>query len=188
MRIAPLLPLAVIAALACDPDPDLRCAQEGARVDADAIALIDPARWTATPAELDPLADHRPADGLCEPSDWGEEYGTLEVSTAACSYVSLDQPLAADLEVGDRLRVRVWWATLLAKTPATAHLALLVDGALLWETHVDIPGSADARVFELASPIAADAGALVTFHLHNHGQNTWTLAGVERARVDDGCE
>jgi hypothetical protein len=29
------------------------------------------------------------------------------------------------------------------------------------------------------APFAADPGTPVYFHLHNHGQNTWTLGAIE---------
>ena len=104
----------------------------------------------------------------------------LEVSTQTCNYLSLEQPLAAGLDEGDRVRVTLWWAALLAPEPAAGHLALLIEGELLWDTWIEIPAKADARTIEFTSPITAEPGARVTFHLHNHGQNTWTLASVER--------
>ncbi|NJK32711.1 MAG: hypothetical protein HC927_10030, partial [Deltaproteobacteria bacterium] len=72
-----------------------------------------------------------------------------------------------------------WWGTLISGTPAEGHLALFVDGELLWETHVAIPGKADAYRVVIDSPLAAPAGAEVIFHLHNHGYNSWNFAGVE---------
>lgn len=145
-----------------------------------AVALVDAGAWSSAPLASDPLAAHQPEEVVCLPGAWVEEFGVLEASTETCNYLSLEQPLAAGLEAGDRVAIELWWAALLAPEPAAGHLALLVDGELLWETWVEIPAKADARRFEFASPISAEPGARVIFHLHNHGQNTWTLATVER--------
>ncbi|KIG19038.1 hypothetical protein DB30_05942 [Enhygromyxa salina] len=144
--------------------------------DAEPRPLVYAEDWTPTAAADDPLFEHRPSQTICPSSAWAEEFGTLEVSTSGCNYFSVEQPLAEPLEIGDELRVRVWWQSLISHEPATGHLALLINGALVWETHVEIPGASDARSIRFASPVAAEPGATVTFHLHNHGANTWTLA------------
>ncbi len=130
-------------------------------------------RWEPESADDDPLPEHRPDHVECE--GWYPEAGGLEVDTGACSYLSLQQPLLTAIEPGDSLRVQLWWQTLASVEPATGHLALLVDGELLWEELVPIPGPAAARSLEFPSPLGAPAGAALTFHLHNHGYNTWHL-------------
>jgi hypothetical protein len=173
------LVLTLIAA--CDPQlDDEGCDRFAERVITPLVFAED---WTATALDEDPLAEHQPAQTICPVSAWGDEFGTLEVSTGECNYLSVEQPLAEGIEIGDELRVQVWWQSLISSEPATGHLALLIDGELLWETHVAIPGASDARSIAFASPIAAEPGAIVTFHLHNHGANSWTLA--ELARVTD---
>lgn len=149
--------------------------------DAEPVELVFADRWQALgDPTADPFGSHRPATLVCPSGGWGDEFGALEVRTAQCNYLSVEQPLAAKLAVGDTLRLQVWWQNLIALEPATAHLALLVDGELLWELEVEIPGPSSARQFEFPSPVSAEAGATVNFHLHNHGQNTWTLATLER--------
>lgn len=178
------LPLACEAEFATDAatSATANCAQTELD-DPEPIELVFAEHWQPLddPA-ADPLAAHRPELLVCPSGGWGEEFGALEVRTAQCNYLSVEQPLAAKLAVGDTLRLTVWWQNLIALEPATGHLALLIDGELLWELEVAIPGASDARTFEFPSPVAAEAGATVNFHLHNHGQNTWTLA--ELARVE----
>lgn len=166
----------------CDPEPAPDCEP----VELEPRALVSAQGWTASAIEDDPLADHRPALTVCPANAWGEELGVFEVSTGECNYLSVEQALAEGVEIGDRLRVQVWWQPLIANEPATAHLALLIDGQPIWDEHVAIPGSAEARAIELDSPIAAEPGAIVTFHLHNHGANSWTLA--ELAKIGARCE
>jgi hypothetical protein len=167
----------------CDPEPGPRC-----ELEPEAAPLVFAHDWTATTIDDDPLPDHRPALTSCPASSWGEELGVLEVSTGECNYLSVEQPLAEALAIGDPLRVQVWWQPLIASDPATAHLALLIDGQLIWEQHVAIPGAAQARSIQFESPISAEAGATVTFHLHNHGANSWTLAELARIDHDSACQ
>lgn len=128
--------------------------------------------WQPDTAEDDPLVEHRPAQVECE-HGWALESGGVEIRTDQCNYLSLQQPLRAAIEPGDRLQLELWWQTLASVEPAQGHLALLVDGELLWEELVPIPGPADARNLEFPSPLGAPAGATLTLHLHNHGYNAW---------------
>lgn len=180
----PVLGLAVT--LACDPEEfePLAC-EEPDHGDDVALPLAHADQWRESPAHTDPLPEHRPDVVACV--GWGEEFGALELSTATCNYASLEQPLAESIALGDPLRIELWWSGLFASEPATAHLALLVDTALLWESEIEIPGPAEARTIDLDSPIAAPAGATLTFHLHNHGQNSWTLGSIERRSPVHHC-
>jgi hypothetical protein len=140
------------------------------------IPLVVAQDWQSAPAGADPMAHHTDSGVIaCGEQDWHIELDGLEVETTRCNYAAVQQPLRADLVQGDELRVRVWWQTLASPEPVDAHLALLVDDALVWEEHVAIPGPAAARDVVLASPVSAAAGATVTFHLHNHGSNAWNL-------------
>ncbi|WP_224367688.1 hypothetical protein [Hyalangium versicolor] len=114
---------------------------------------------------------------MCGEQDWHAELDGLEVQTTRCNYATVRQPLLLDLKKGARLRVRVWWQALVSPAPVQGHMALLVGEHQVWEEHIKIPGPADTREVELSSPLAAKAGTLVTFHLHNHGSNTWNLNG-----------
>jgi hypothetical protein len=170
-------PLVLSSLLACDPAASGDDDPEPDRNEP--IELAEPSRWLATPAELDPWVDHRPTTVVCPSAAYGLEFGVLEVDTGQCNYLSVTQTLTHPIALGDPLRVTLWWQTLIAEAPAEAHLALLVEGESLWEAHVEIPGPADLRQIEFVSPIAASPGAALTFHLHNHGYNSWTLAGLE---------
>jgi hypothetical protein len=186
--LAASLPLlGLVVTLACDSGELEPLACDAPDRSADVLLPLAYAdNWRESPADADPLPEHRPDTVACV--GWGEEFGVLELSTATCNYASLEQPLVESIEPGDRLHIELWWSGLLAPEPATAHIALLVDDALLWETEVEIPGPADARTIELDSPIAAQAGATLTFHLHNHGQNSWTLGAVERRPSAHDCQ
>jgi len=52
------------------------------------------------------------------------------------------------------------------------------------EGKVEIPGKAMVYDEGLVADFALAAGEPVVFHLHNHGQNTWTLASIQ-VEVED---
>ena len=166
-----------------DPSDDTETADSS---DADCtLTLLDHQAWTALDAELDPLADHRPDPIECSIAGWYVENDKLEVDTFACNYVALTQPLLEDVEVGDTLALGLYHFDLLAPEPAVAHVAILIDGTIVWQREIEIPGGqmpGPAQVYDetFASPIAAPAGAPLVLHLHNHGQNTWTFDSLTR--------
>lgn len=161
----------------------LACGQAGTELPAAAPtddphwhALTDATAWRHGSAEDDPLPAHRPSPLVCSPRPWHAVAEGIEADTSECNYVHLTTELVADVGLGDPIAVGVWWNALASVEPAEGHLALFLGGQRIWETHVEIPGPADSRRFEIPAPFAAYAGEDVTFHLHNHGFNTWTLA------------
>jgi hypothetical protein len=102
------------------------------------------------------------------------------VNTGLCTYAFLEQPLLADVAVGDEVEVAMWYSALVSTEPAEGHMALLIDGRLLWERVVPIPSDADAHTDLVEVGFDAPAGALIQLHVHNHGANTWNLLRVER--------
>jgi hypothetical protein len=158
---------ALLLGCATSYDPDM---------DASWAPLVVAQAWQPAPAGTDPMAYHAGADMIaCGEQDWHVELDGLEIETTRCNYAVVQQPLRGDLVQGDELRVRVWWQTLASPEPVDAHLALFVGEALVWETQVAVPGPAAVHDLLLDSPVSAAAGTKVTFHLHNHGSNTWNL-------------
>ncbi|WP_106094775.1 hypothetical protein [Enhygromyxa salina] len=139
------------------------------------VPIVDNRLWEALDDVADPLADHRPATVDCGPAGWYLEGEKLEIDTNNCNYLGLRQPSLVALEVGQALKLGLYHFDLVAPTPASAHLAVLIDGQLVWEDNVAIPGEAQVYSEEFTSPVSAPAGAEVVLHLHNHGQNTWAL-------------
>ena len=146
------------------------------------VPLIDHTHWREYPAEEDPLASHQPEQVDCGPAGWyvepAFEVPVLEIDTSYCNYVLLEQPLLVDVAKGDTVAVEVRHYDLLAPEPATAHLAVWFGDSLEWETHVSIPSAAAVETAEWRVTRARRAGEAVRLHLHNHGQNTWLIAGL----------
>jgi len=146
-------------------------------------SLVHDDAWQPDLADDDPAPEHRPARVDCE-HGWWPESGGIEIDTGACNYLSLQQPLLDAIEPGDPLHLRLWWQSLASVDPAEGHLAIYVDGELLWEEHVPIPGPAAARTIDFASPLGTPAGATLTLHLHNHGYNTWHFHELRALRSE----
>jgi len=142
-------------------------------------ALVDPMAWTMVPAPQDPLADHRPADVQCPIGGWLFEPQGFEVNTLLCNYAMFSAPSQTAVVAGSRVVATLYHFDLIAAEPASAHVALLLGDQLLWETEVAIPGKANAFNIDVVVDATWPAGTPVYFHLHNHGQNTWTLGAIE---------
>jgi mono/diheme cytochrome c family protein len=151
-----------------------------AAVDAEQLIAVND--WAMQSAAQDDLSGHRPAEVSCPDNSWYNEDGALEVETGFCNYLSLAQPSKAALTKGDSVHLVLWHGALVFEQPATAHVAIAVDGRTVWEENVKIP--TDAEIYDVRIPIGFDApvGSKVEFHLHNHGYNTWTLLQLEVER------
>lgn len=151
----------------------------GDPTDGEMVPLVTPLAWMQTAAADDPLADHRPAAVMCPLGAWIYEMKGLEINTATCNYAMFSQPALVGVAKGARLRASLYHFDLIAAEPATAHVALLIGEVVVWEQEVSIPGKANAFTIDFPSPMAWSEGTLVHFHLHNHGQNTWTMGSIE---------
>lgn len=140
--------------------------------------VIDHSAWESYDAADDPFRDHRPALVECGTEGWQIEAGTLEIQTEFCNYAALAHPSLVDIPAGSTLSVSFWHLLLTAPEPAQAHVALAFGEDVAWETYVDIPRDTDIveQTFTLDHPV--EAGVPVRFHLHNHGQNSWTFASL----------
>jgi hypothetical protein len=141
--------------------------------------LVQSTLWTQVAAPDDPLADHRPAQVTCPLGAWLFEPQGFEVNTGGCNYAMFVQPSRATVVPGATITASLYHYDLIADPPATAHVALLLGERVLWEREVEIPGKANAFAIEVVADETVPAGTPVYFHLHNHGQNTWTLGAVE---------
>ncbi|MDP7039763.1 MAG: hypothetical protein QGI45_11435 [Myxococcota bacterium] len=141
-------------------------------------SLIDMHAWAWQDAGADP-SGHRPEEVICPDTGWYYEEvsnePTLEVDTEECDYLSVSQPLLASFKKGDVLFLRLWHYHLIFPDTEWAHAALYIGGQLLWESQIAIPAEANFIHPEFSAPFAAEKGAPINFHLHNHGNNTWNL-------------
>ena len=138
-------------------------------------SLIDNALWQESAVEGDPLIEHQPETISCSSGAWGLEDGSLEVETGLCNYLNLSQPSLGEVAAGDSISLVTWHAQLWDEEAAEAHMAVLFEDVIAWQTTIPIP--ADPGVFDLdfEAPAALAVGASIQLHLHNHGSNTWNF-------------
>lgn len=142
------------------------------------LELVEAGAWRYAPLADDPLSDHQPGAVDCGIAGFLIERGELEMDTGSCNYLWLSQEALHAVAPGDRIALSLRHFDLTAPEPSQGHVALLFDGQLQWETRIDIPHAAQVLEVEFEAADALVRGGQVAVHLHNHGQNTWTLAHV----------
>lgn len=169
-------------------------ADRDASVDRTQVALLDQGQWRTYPREEDALASHQPGAIDCGPAGWYVEPALdrplLEIDTTFCNYTLLEQPAAAAVAEGDPIEFELRHYDLRAPEPAEAHIAWSFGDELEWETTIAIPSDAAVHLFQWRAKHALAAGEAIRLHLHNHGQNTWLIAGLTAsvARADSGSD
>jgi hypothetical protein len=140
--------------------------------------LVDWNAWELVSAAEDPF-DDRPPDPSCPSGSYLPEVlsgqDVFSVDTGACSYITVRQPALRDVARGESLVARVWHFALNAGDPATGHVSLrLAESTLLDET-VPIPSPGGLLAIDQVADSPFAEGTPVYFHLHNHGDNSWSL-------------
>jgi len=151
--------------------------------DAGPRPLVSAYSWTQSAPEDDPFADMRPEGVVCneegliiEPATEGD---ALEIDTAVCDYVTLEQGALNEAKAGEELEIHIWHSELDADQPATGYVGLAIGDEIVWEREVPIPSEAGPidDTITLDQPIAF--GEPLRVHVHNHGDNAWTLLRIE---------
>lgn len=147
------------------------------------LVLAD--EWLPGDADSDPWPGHRPATVACGPAGAYVEGATFEVATEQCDYLDVRQPSVWRLRAGDGLQVAFTHTALLTAPdddlPREAHVALQLGDELLWELIVPIPAVPTPHTVDLTLAHDHELDEPWSFHLHNHGANTYSLLHV-RAR------
>ncbi len=149
-------------------------------------ALILLGGWDLAVASQDPYREHRPLEVVCpEGAYLEEEIGgvvAFDVDTAKCNYFTGMQSTLLDLAPGDEIAVRLFHYALEATRPAKAHVALNLGGDEIWSEEIAIP--APSALLRASVPVGKrlDAGTMLYYHVHNHGDNTWSLLSINRVR------
>lgn len=149
-------------------------------LDGTMVDLVKPTLWQPQPAADDPLPAHRPDTVDCQLGiGWLVEETGFEVNTGACNYASFVQPTLVPVVRGAQISLDFYHFDLVAPEPATAHIAVLVGDHVIFEREIAIPGKAGVYPVDLVADFELPAGAPAVVHLHNHGQNTWTVASLQ---------
>ncbi|MGI9289078.1 MAG: hypothetical protein ACR2P1_27140 [Pseudomonadales bacterium] len=144
------------------------------------VSLINQNAWDLQTRVRDSLSDHRPASVSCPAGNgWEVEDGELEVSSEFCNYLSLTQQSLLQLTAGQEVEVSLSHSELNFNAPSTAHVAVTIGGNTVFDKVVDIPSA--QKLYKEKFALTADVafGDEIVLHLHNHGDNAWTLHGID---------
>lgn len=148
--------------------------------------LIDHDLWRLAEPDEDPWRAHRPEDITCDPTgrqpeDFAGTY-SFGIDTALCAYTTVIQETATDLCPGEEVLVWLWRFALTGPEGANAHIAAMVGDELLFEDIVPIPATSGLKVDPYVAKRFHPAGTPITFHIRNHGNNTYQLLELSRCQ------
>jgi hypothetical protein len=147
--------------------------------------LVAVDQWVEADPDTDPFSGDRPDDLDCPEDAWGNEAGVLEIKTESCAYVTVSQPLMADVVAGDTLEITAWHGQLASFDVAMGTIAVAIGDDVVWREDIPIPNPGGFFVVPLEAPQDAPGGTLVRFHVHNHGFNSWNLASLQKLESSD---
>lgn len=162
-----------------DAAPVIERVQDGIAPRKPAAQLIDNSKWTIVPAAQDPFQKYKKSTSKCEEAQGRKvEDGVLEIDTDFCNYITLQQPSLTEIRAGELIEFVMWHLELYAPTKGTGYVALMINGELVWENKVNIPGKAQFYEPTWSPQAPIPKGATVMIHLHNHGANTWKFHSI----------
>lgn len=144
------------------------------------VDLVDIEDWELVEPEDDPVPGRPPELLPCSPAAAVIEDDGLELLTEVCSWITVAAPLLQPVRRGDPIELLLFHGALNAPTPATASMELWSSAGRLWHQRVPVPGPARIFDVELSAAVDLEAGELVFVHVHNHGDNVYTLGHLRR--------
>jgi hypothetical protein len=179
----------VVVALAVAGCPVDECEKKTNLLDNTKWTAVDPANdpFAADPSQLVPPGEdgHFPPDtphndAVCRmPRDiYSEKLDTdisLTIDTNVCGWATLEEELTTAVHEGDSIFARIFYFQQIAPGISEAHMAATIDGQPFFAKTIPLPTPSDLIHDTFPSPLSAEPGAKVLWHLDNHGINTWNL-------------
>ena len=161
------------------------------------VPVVDPASFRIVDVRDDPFEPDMPdagtsststtTRGRCTSSDARiEALGsdqTFTIETRYCSRLTVEAETLEDIEQGEALQLRLWHATLLPYGPAIAELVVSIDGDEVFEQIVPIPGNSELIADTVFCPDDIPRGTRVSWHVSNHGANSWNWVSLTAERL-----
>lgn len=164
------------------------CEDEPEPVEPSPVRLAVAEDWVrVTDPAMDVFAAERPPDATCDDAGYLVEPLTqaFEVQTDVCDFLTVRQATREPLAPGDVVSIQTFHYELQAPGPGEGYLGFALDGSVVWEVRVPIPGEAGVLAGEVTIDRALPAGSEMQFHVHNHGANSWELRSVMVTPVAD---
>ena len=173
-RGASLAALATIGCLGCESVPET------------VVSMIDHQRWEVLESLEDPFLESVSEPVFCREIDFGVEgegeYSFFEVVTTDCNYLTVTQSSLSEVIVGDQLELTLWHLPLVAAEEGKAELVVTLGDRTIFAQMIAIPAEEKVYSSIVSADFDAAAGALIRFHVHNHGLNAWRFYSFEVRR------
>ena len=173
-RGASLAALAAIGCLGCESVPET------------VVSMIDHQRWEVVESFEDPFLEGVFEPVFCREVDYGVEgegeYSFFEVVTTDCNYLTVAQSSLSEVSVGDQLELTLWHLPLVATEEGNAELIVTLGDRTIFTEMIGIPTQERVYSSIVNADFDAAAGALIHFHVHNHGLNAWRFYSFEVRR------
>ncbi|MCB9643804.1 MAG: hypothetical protein H6728_12085 [Myxococcales bacterium] len=148
---------------------------DGAKKD---VPLLDHTKWVPTPPEQDMFRQKWPTLGAerCQGDfAWHLDQDALELDTEICNFITLEQPMLASIKKGDTLKLGLWHVQLYSDNDTEAVVTMYGGDTEIWTKTIAIPARANYYEPSFAATADIPKGSKLSFHLHNHGLNSWYL-------------
>ena len=137
--------------------------------------LVEGKAWQILEPEIDPYRAALIGRTRCTRTDFGEEYGGVELSTVRCGYLTLRQGLLRSVARGALIELQLWHSPLVSERPREGLIALRIGEEESWQQPLLIPADAESWTIRWENDRDLDTDTEVLFHVHNHGANSYTL-------------
>jgi len=152
-----------------------------AETSSEAVSLIDNWLWTQVSGDDDPFDYTRTAETtVCPEAELNVEQlpdgDWFDVITKNCAYVTVTQPLLADIPAGGTLKIRIWhFAITMGDGPFTLAIQIGKESKPLWTTTKPFPSDSGLIFDEFTTVSEYSKGDSIYYHISNHGDNSWGL-------------
>jgi hypothetical protein len=141
------------------------------------LVLAEPHDWALVTGIEDPW-DETNEHVACPARAAVVEEGFIELDTKVCSWITVSAPARAGVRTGTALRMLFFHSALVADEPSAAVVGVAVDGETLWQREIPIPSASAFEDVVVTVEHDVVSGAPMTFHVHNHGANSYRLGSV----------
>jgi len=164
----------------CGAATDAECPRDDL---GEARPLVANDAWVPVPTAEDPFWAHSGEYAACGDEAMRVEDidGSLwfDVTTETCNYLTVSQPALGCAGAGEDLTIWIFHYAI-TQGDGPYHMAVGIGDPpeVIWETERAVPTVAGLIFEAVTLDRAINAGDTLTWHVSNHGANTWSMIGL----------